>query len=255
MSTSKEQMKVVLVTGANRGIGYAIVKVLARHTKTSASSTVILLGCRNFDAGIRACADLQADGISNVKPFHLDVTSDSSIRDAIRRVRKTYGYLDVLINNAGYAAFPAADLTDHRQVFQDIYNVNVTSVAVITRIFLPLLRTSPHGGKVIQIGSARGSLQLNASGTLPPTASVAYSVSKTALNMLTLDMAREAENKDVEFQIASPGHCKTAFNGYRGTRDPDEGANVAVELVFGERRETRIWETIGTSKELKVVPW
>lgn len=73
--------------------------------------------------------------------------------------------------------------------------------------------------------------------------------------MLTLDMARESANEDVEFQIASPGHCKVAFNGYRGTRSPSESANVVVELVVVELRETRMWETLGESQELKVVPW
>lgn len=255
MSVSKKDLRVILVTGANRGIGFAIVKTLARNAKALASSTVVLLGCRNFNSGIRACNDLQADDISDVEPLQLDVTSDASIRDAVQRVQNTYGQLDVLINNAGYAAFPAVDLTDLRQVYQNIYNVNVTSVAVLTRLFLPLLCKSPYGSKVIQIGSARGSLQLNASGSLPPTVSAAYSVSKAALNMLTLDMAREADNKDIEFQVASPGHCKTAFNGYKGTRDPEEGANVVVGLAFGERKETKMWETIGASKELSVVPW
>lgn len=246
---------VILVTGANRGIGFAIVKALAQDSKAPTSFTAILLGCRNFNAGVRACNELQANGITNVEPFELDVTSDSSIRDAVRRVHQTYGQLDVLINNAGYAAFPAADLTDLRQIYQNIYNVNVTSVAVVTRLFLPLLQASPNGAKVIQVGSARGSLERNANGQLPPTASAAYSVSKAALNMLTLDMGREPENKNIEFQIANPGHCKTAFNGYKGARDPGEGANVVVELVFGDRRETRMWETIGDSTELSVIPW
>lgn len=73
--------------------------------------------------------------------------------------------------------------------------------------------------------------------------------------MFTLDMAREPENKDIEFQIASPGHCKTAFNGYRGTRSPSEGANVVVELVIAERRETKMWETVGVSREVSAIPW
>ena len=53
--------------------------------------------------------------------------------------------------------------------------------------------------------------------------------------MLTMEMSRDPANKDVEFQLFSPGHCKTAFNGYRGTRDPLEGATVVVELVKAEK--------------------
>lgn len=252
-SIPKKDTKVILVTGANRGIGYAIVQRLAQHPQLPVSTTTILLGCRNFDEGSRACQDLHAQGITKVEPLQLDVTSDADIREAVKTVQSTYGYLDILINNAGYAAFPTQD-SDLRRIYQDIYNVNVTSVAVLTQLFLPLLRRTP-GSKVIQIGSARGSLYLNSTNALPPTASAAYSVSKTALNMLTLDMAREPGNEDVEFQIASPGHCKTAFNGYRGSRDPSEGANVVVELVISERLETRMWETVGKSRELNAIPW
>lgn len=255
MSTSKKGLKVILVTGANRGIGFAIVKSLAQHAQLPSSSSAILLGCRDFNAGVRACNELGNSGIHNVEPLQIDVTSDASIRDAIGKVEDTYGQLDVLINSAGYAAIPAEDMSDLRQTYQIIYNVNVTSVAITSYLCLPLLRRSPHGGKVIQVGSARGSLHLNATDALPPTASAAYSVSKAALNMLTVDMARAPENKDVEFQIANPGHCKTAFNGYKGTRSPEEGAIAVVELVLGERRETKMWQTIGASRELIVMPW
>lgn len=70
---------------------------------------------------------------------------------------------------------------------------------------------------------------------MPPTAVVSYSVSKTGMNALTVEMqktedAREGGGK-VEFYAANPGHCKTAFNGYRGTKDPKDGAEVVVRLV------------------------
>ena len=67
--------------------------------------------------------------------------------------------------------------------------------------------------------------------------------------------AIEPENANVEFQIANPGHCKTAFNGFRGTRSPEEGANVVVELAIGARREIKSWETLEKNKELVEVPW
>jgi NAD(P)-dependent dehydrogenase (short-subunit alcohol dehydrogenase family) len=135
-----------------------------------------------------------------------------------------------LVNNAGFATVPSAvDFSDLRDAFAEV--LDVTSVAVTTTTFLPLLRKSTSGGKVMNIPSRRASLTRSADGKLPPTASIPYSVSKTALNMLTVEMSRDPANKDVEFQMVSPGHCNTAFNGYRGQRDPLEGSNVIVELV------------------------
>lgn len=255
MSHPKADHKIVLVTGGNRGIGFAIVKLLAQH-RQSESSMVVLMGCRDFDQGKESVKLLRDQGISNVQPLQIDVTSDTSIRRALTSVENEYGRLDVLVNNAGYAVVPTAeDSSDLRQALQDMYNVNVSSVAVLSRLALPLLRRSIHGGKIIQVGSARGSINRLANGELPATVSMGYSVSKTAMNALTLQMSIEPDNAGIEFQIASPGHCKTAFNGYRGTRDPEEGAAVVIELVTGARRETKNWETIGASRELVQVPW
>lgn len=254
MSQQETSNIVILVTGGNRGIGFAIVKSLAVHPRFS--SATILLGCRDIHQGQAAIQQLQMEGIQSCQPLELDVTSDSSIYHATAMIGKQFGQLDVLINNAGYAAITSAeDFSDLRQMFQDIYNVNVTSVAMLTRQLLPLLRRSNYGGKVIQVGSARGSISRLVNGELPPTVAVGYSISKTALNALTLQMSIETENSNVEFQIASPGHCKTAFNGYRGTRDPAEGAVVVVELAIGARKETRMWETTGASRDLEEVPW
>lgn len=89
---------------------------------------------------------------------------------------------------------------------------------------------------------------------LPPTASIPYTISKTALNVAMLEIAKL--ETDVLFQAVSPGHCKTAFNGFRGTKDPLEGAEVVVRLMGDEesqRRGTGFWEF--EEGELKMVPW
>lgn len=132
----------------------------------------------------------------------------------------------------------------------------VTSVALMMQHCLPLLRES--AGKIINISSARSSTSLASGKVLPPTVSIPYSVSKAALNLLTVEMSRQSANENVEFQLVSPGHCKTAFNGYRGTRDPLEGANVVVGLVTAEKgtfKNSGFWETKGGSMDLVEIPW
>lgn len=75
------------------------------------------------------------------------------------------------------------------------------------------------------------------SDSLPPTVSASYSVSKVAVNALTLEMARAEEKIDggggVKFHVVNPGHCRTGLNGFRGERDPFEGARVVEEIVCG----------------------
>ena len=253
-----DQGRVILVTGANRGIGFAIIQAIASRPETTKST--ILLGCRDLGKGQEAAEQLRGFGLTSaVLPVVIDITSDSSIRDAVQTVAENYGHLDVLINNAGYGAIPSAgDFSDWREIYIKVYDVNITSVALTTQLFLPLLRKSSDGGRVINISSGRGSISLSASGILPPSVSIPYCLSKTALNMLTVEMSRDPANKDVEFQLAGPGHCKTAFNGFRGTRDPLEGANVVVELVKSEKgtyRNAGFWETKGASLDLIEIPW
>jgi len=213
---------VILVTGANRGIGLAIVQAMAADK--SLCNSAFLLGNRDVAKGEEAISQLRSVGISSpLHPLPLDVTSDTSIREAASIVADRYGRLDILVNNAGYAAIPSApDFSDYRQIYGGIYNVNVISVALTMQLFLPLLRKSVHGGKIINVSSARGSVSRSASGQQPPTVSIAYSISKTALNALTVEMSRQEENQHVEFQLVSPGHCKTAFNGYRAHDIPSK---------------------------------
>ncbi|KAK5467570.1 hypothetical protein LTS15_000543 [Exophiala xenobiotica] len=249
---------VILCTGANRGIGFAIIQALANHPQTTGS--FLLLGCRDTEKGTDAIQELRKKGTtssSSVEPLIIDVTSDVSIQDAVAVVKRQYGRLDVLVNNAGCAAVPAAsEPPDWREIYTRVYDTNVTSVALVMQNFLPFLRGS--GGRVINISSARGSTSLASGKILPPTVSIPYSVSKAALNLLTVEMSRQPANGNVEFQLVGPGHCRTAFNGVRGTRDPLEGANVVVGLVTAEKgtfRNAGFWETRSGSMDLVEIPW
>jgi NAD(P)-dependent dehydrogenase (short-subunit alcohol dehydrogenase family) len=148
----------------------------------------------------------------------------------------------VLINNAAIGG-RTTEATE-REYWNNVLNVNVTSLAVTSSAFLPLLGKSDDP-RIINISSARGSFTRVASGANPPIRSATYSVSKSAENMLTLGMAEL--NPDITFQAYNPGHCKTAFNGFRGTRDPLEGAQGAAGLALAEkgRFEAGFWEWEG----------
>jgi NAD(P)-dependent dehydrogenase (short-subunit alcohol dehydrogenase family) len=145
----------------------------------------------------------------------------------------------VLINNAAIGGRTTE--STEREYWNNVLNVNVSSLAITTSSFMPLLLKSAHG-TVVNISSARGSFARVTSGANPPIRTEAYSVSKAAENMLTLGMAEL--NPDVTFYAYNPGHCKTAFNGFRGTRDPLEGAQGAAELAVAAPGEfaAGFWE-------------
>lgn len=85
--------------------------------------------------------------------------------------------------------------------------------------------------------------------------SISYCVSKTALNALTIEYAKA--EPDVVFHAVNPEFCKTAFNGYKGTKDPLDGAAVVVELAVAEKGKYRngFWQMEGEEKEPTEVPW
>ena len=192
---------------------------------------------------------------AEVDVIELDVASESSIKKAEEDVRKKYGRLDILVNNAGIAIAEEPDHSNLSKSYAETFNINVTGVALMMSIFLPLMKETSPDPRVINISSARASLSLSSSGGLPPSRVISYSVSKTALNALTIEYAKAEPG--VKFYAASPGHCKTAFNGYRGTKDPLDGAKVVLELVLADKQkyENGFWQLEGDAKEAGQVAW
>lgn len=158
----------------------------------------------------------------------------------------------VLINNAGIASRIAEDNSDFREVYQRIMNTNVTSVGLISTLFLPLLKESKDP-RIVNVSSARGSLTLVTTGKNPPSAVIPYSVSKAALNLLTVEMSHA--HTDVEFYAVNPGWCKTGFNGFKGPRDPLEGAHSAAELALAPQGQYKSGFWAWENNAMEEVPW
>ncbi|MCZ4520777.1 SDR family oxidoreductase [Rhodococcus ruber] len=207
-----------LVTGANRGIGLAIVRGLA------AQGFVVYLGSRDLAAGVTAATGIDGD----IRAIRLDVTSTDDIDEATRHIDTEVGHLDALINNAGVNVGYHRPIEENSSDLRKMYAVNVFAVVDVTNAFLPLLRKSP-AGRIVNVTSKRGSI--GEDGAWVGTPSMAYSSSKTALNALTVHYARDLADTPIKVNGAAPGHVATDFNGFRGTRSPDEGAAVAIRLA------------------------
>jgi NAD(P)-dependent dehydrogenase (short-subunit alcohol dehydrogenase family) len=216
---------IALVTGGNKGIGLAIVRGLA------AQGITVLLGARNLDAGRAAASTIAGD----IRPVRLDVTDQAQTDELAALVRDDFGRLDILINNAGVNVQGRREL-DHlprptEETVDDlrfVYETNVFAVVRMMSAFLPLLRES-EAPRVVNVTSMRGSIGEDSAWVGQP--SLSYSSSKTALNAVTVHYARELADAGFKINGAAPGHVATDFNGYRGTRTPDEGAAVAIRLA------------------------
>jgi len=221
------QPTLALVTGANKGIGYQIAAQLAGLGMT------VLLAAR--DAGRRedAVATLRSTG-GDVHPIALDVTDPATVRAAAAHVEEHFGRLDVLVNNAGIAGARAqtpstADLDAIRAVF----DTNVFGVMTVTNAMLPLLRRSP-APRIVNVSSGVGSLAAMSDpdsplARMPPSA--AYVPSKTTLNSLTVQYAKELRMDGILINAADPGYCATDLNNNTGYRTAAQGAAIAVRLA------------------------
>jgi NAD(P)-dependent dehydrogenase (short-subunit alcohol dehydrogenase family) len=227
---------VALVTGANQGIGLQIAKDLVAHGLT------VLVGSRDSERGKAAAVEIGPDAIA----LQLDVTDQASIAAAAERIRRDFGRLDVLVNNAAISntgLLPGQSVEEYSKTtrasvvsldeVRAIWETNVFGVLAVYQAMLPLLRDAP-AARVVNVSSAVGSLT-GASDPSNPYRSIfspAYSASKTALNALTLAMAIELESTNIKVNAVSPGFIKTNLNNYRGTGTVEEGAREPVRLAL-----------------------
>ncbi|HEY1709872.1 MAG TPA: SDR family oxidoreductase [Rhizomicrobium sp.] len=226
---------VALVTGANQGIGFQIAKDLVGHGFT------VLVGSRNLSNGETAAKSIGADA----RAIQLDVTDKASIAAAAERIAKAYGKLDVLVNNAGIARVgnevgKMEDIARKGRLsvvsldeVRTIYETNVFGVIAVTQAMIPLLRKS-HAARIVNVSSGVGSLArtLGPGGEHLREIFGAYSISKAALNSVTVGFAIELEKDGIKVNGACPGYTKTALNGFHGTRTVEQGAQEPVRLAL-----------------------
>ncbi|MEH0576536.1 MULTISPECIES: SDR family oxidoreductase [Streptomyces] len=216
---------VALVTGANKGIGYEIAAGLG------ALGWSVGVGARDERRGTDAVAKLRAAGV-DAFGVPLDVTDDDSVSAAARLIEERAGRLDVLVNNAGVAGdWPEEPSTVDLETVRRLLETNVIGVIRVTNAMLPLLRRSAHP-RIVNQSSHVGSLTLQTTpGVDLGGISGAYAPTKTCLNAVTIQYAKELSGADLLINAACPGYVATDLNGFSGTRTPEQGAAIAVRLA------------------------
>ncbi len=221
-------MKSALVTGANKGIGLEVAKLLAQH------GFFVYIGSRNLASGEAAVQQLNAAGLTNLTAVQLDVTSPDSIRAARAAIGEKTPALDVLVNNAGISG-GLSQSAQHATLeqFRAVFETNVFGVAGVTQAFLDLLEKSPQP-RIVNVSSAMASLTLYAGFENEQLANryPVYQSSKTALNMYTLNLAYELRDTPFKVNAVCPGYTKTDFTGHQGTSTVEEAGQRIVKYAL-----------------------
>lgn len=224
------EQKIALVTGANKGIGFATSRQLARL------GIKVLMGARDEGRGKAAAKKLLAEGL-DVEPVRLDLTDSAQIAEVRATIAKKYGRLDILVNNAGMShaedsASPGSVATVPPQALRETFAVNFFGPVELTQVLLPLLRKS-RAGRIVNVASILGSLTLHSDpqGGLEDFRPFAYDASKTALNALTVHLALLLKDTPIKVNSAHPGWVKTDLGGQEAPMRPADGAKTSVALA------------------------
>ncbi|MEJ7559825.1 MAG: SDR family oxidoreductase [Pedobacter sp.] len=245
-------MKSALVTGANKGIGFEVAKILAQK------GIFVYLGARSLENGNAAVDQLKAEGITNIEAVQLEVTDQESVAEARRTIGIKTKVLDILVNNAGIGGgFPQSALNATINQFRNVFETNVFGVATVTQAFIDLLKESEQP-RIVNVTSSISSLTLAAD----PSSHgydfklAVYQASKSALNMYTINLAYELRDTAFKVNAVCPGWTQTDFTGGQGTSTPEEAGNrIAKFALIGQDGPTGKFISEEYFPEPLNVPW
>ncbi|TFY52499.1 hypothetical protein EVJ58_g9984 [Rhodofomes roseus] len=230
-----------LITGASRGLGLELVRQLS-----STPNNVVIAACRNP----ASASELQAlNPVENAELYtvQLDVLSETSIRASVTEVEKVLKGrgLDYLYNNAGVCPRDEVFSFDYSE-FLALLQTNVAAPALLGQVYAPLLEKGTKK-TIVNVSSTLGSI-----GTDLGETTATYSVSKTALNMLTYKQAKARP----DFIVISvcPGWVKTDMGGAQAALEPSQSIEAQLKVVLGLKQE-HSGKYYSASQNGKELPW
>jgi NAD(P)-dependent dehydrogenase (short-subunit alcohol dehydrogenase family) len=246
-------MKTVLITGANRSIGFETARQLLQQ------GYYVYLGCRDLQKGEQAVSQLKAEGLTQVEPIAIDTNNPESIKAARQVIGQKTEILDVLINNAGILGSngpqPATDT--EVSIFRQVFETNFFGVIEVTQAFLDLLKASPEP-RIVNVTSGLGSLamQTNPAWKHYVVKPAGYVASKAALNAYTIVLAYELRDTAFKVNAVDPGYTATDFNNHSGPGTiPEAAARVVKAAVLGPDGPTAQFYSDDNAPETGISPW
>jgi len=210
----------ILITGANRGLGFEFARVyLARG--------------EHVFAGVRPTANADAlNALPVASPEQLtmlsmDVTDEYAIDDAINRIASQTNGLDLLINNAGRLTRGETPINVKAETMLSEYHVNAVAPMVVAQKCLGLLRAGQHP-RIINLASMVGSPGHKEDGSL-----YSYHASKVALHLLTRALAFDLKDERIIVAAVCPGWARTEMSEGEGPLSPSESATAMVQVIDG----------------------
>ena len=206
--------KIAVVTGGNRGLGFETSKLLAEK------GFLVLLTSRDSALGEKAAKKLG----DNVIYHQLDVTDEDDINNLAHFIKKTYGKLHVLVNNAGIFLKNNSKTNITKtdiEIIKDSMETNVYGPISLMQALIPLI---DKDGRIVNVSSGMGCLSEMEGGHH------GYRISKTALNAATKIFSQEVKN-GIKINAVCPGWCKTRMGGRSATRSAEKGAEGIVWLA------------------------
>ncbi len=230
-ATQTEDKKIALVTGGNRGLGFAWCRQLGKM------GFKILLTARNLEKAQKSAEVLQAEGIE-VFAYSLDVTKEESIKETALAVNKKFGKLDLLINNAGINSKTSNnELTflknfrlshlDSKEILKMVH-INGIAPVIVAKHFVELLE---HGDnpKIVNMSSWLGSVSEKNTG-----GNYSYATSKASMNMMTRALAYDVKPMGITTVAVNPGWVQTRMGGLNANLSPEEAVQRLIDNIVSE---------------------
>ncbi|KAF2098958.1 NAD(P)-binding protein [Rhizodiscina lignyota] len=239
---SMDTKTIVLITGANSGIGYAATEKFIKNKDFH-----VIMACRSTDKAQAALKQLESKKEpGSMSPLQLDITSQDSIDNAVKHVTDHFGRVDVLINNAGIIAFESTLIENLRKTFE----TNIFAPMLITYAFLPLLEASKAATpRLVYVSSDLGSVTLRRDPSYQhyKVPSTPYRMSKASLDMLAAcneeEFARTKGAERIKVYVFNPGYTVSNLSGpegveirkSRGAASPEDSGVALVDISMGKR--------------------
>ncbi|MEM9934321.1 MAG: SDR family oxidoreductase [Bacteroidota bacterium] len=204
---------IALVTGANRGIGKEVVRQLAEKGHE------VILTSRNAEKGQQAVQELS---LPNIHFHQLDITQQASVDQLMSFVIDKFGRLDILVNNAGinYDTWQTAEEADMENV-KETLETNLIGAWRMAKACIPLMKEHSYG-RMVNVSSGAGAISGMGAGT------PAYSVSKAAMNVMSIKLAAELMGSGILVNAICPGWVRTEMGGAGAPISIQEGAEGII---------------------------
>ena len=251
--------KFILITGANRGIGYAVANGLAK------TNTSLILACRNLSEGLKAKEKIMKNSNNNkIRVLQLDLGSFSSIRRFLKKFREYYQRLDVLVNNAGIFTMDQMKTEDNLEMTMGI---NYFGTFLLTTLLLPFLEKSKDSRIINVVSDAfkKGKIDIDNIEKRQTTGMKAYSASKFALVQFTSHLADKLKDSSISVNAVHPGHVDSGIWNFNKWYAPifrlfskafmsnvKEGAKPILRLVLSEEVKNKSGKYFKKEKEEEI---